>query len=127
MCLAICAFCIHFSMLRSMFDVPVGNVKIGSSGFSLGFRQSTASFDNGTFTSFWVFCIFILIYKVLPSGALTIFPHVNERTSLRRSPVRGEQERTFHILMGARRSHYRFHFLQCKVFPHAFGRLILLF
>ena len=68
----------------------VGNVKIGSSGFSLGFRQSTASFDNGTFISFWVFCIFILIYKVFPSGALTIFPHVNDRTSLRRSPVKQE-------------------------------------
>ena len=73
-----------------MLEVPVGNVKIGSSGFSLGFRQSTASFDNGTFISFWVFCIFILIYKVFPSGALTIFPHVNDRTSLRRSPVKQE-------------------------------------
>ena len=89
-CLSICAFCIHFSMLRSIFDVLASIVKIGSSEFSLGFKQSTASFDNGTFTYFWAFCIFILLYKVLPSGALTIFPHVNERTSLRRSLVKQE-------------------------------------
>jgi len=29
--------------------------------------------------------------------------------------------------MGAGCSHRRFHFLQCEIFPHAFGRLVLLF